>query len=262
MGAMDQESATQAIQRTPSHDAAASCAPARLAALSHAPSRSLRIDGARDVAETRAMQACRGGGFWACVVVGVVGCGHANDIVPVDAATNPEVDAALDAAVDAAIDTPPPDSGVKFDIAYINELTLSPDTAGLKGILLVVNRGVPVNVGTITVASVIDDFPGFDLIFAKDSSSSLKLQAGHAAGALAAPARVQIVDSGLVTEPIDDRTLSFTMAFPVRPPPRLELNVRVVLQLEDKRVTLPLLIHIVDGASVDLTTASRVSSQP
>jgi hypothetical protein len=133
----------------------------------------------------------------------------------------------LDAAIDGSLDS---DMSIRYDVGYINEFTLTPSTSSLFSFLLVVNKGgVPLNTLGISVVSFISDNPGVDWTFSKESDATKTLPSGRAAGALSPAAMAQIVDSGLVTESIDDPFLNFRMSFPSAPPAGITLRDPLVL---------------------------------
>jgi hypothetical protein len=207
-----------------------------------------------------------------CLAVAGPACGSANERPPLDApvddsVTTVPVDASRDAPgnpLDASSDGPvDADDGIRYDVAYINEIHMPSDIGSVQGVVLIINRSaVPISLATLSVVSFVDNTPGADWIFAEDGKASVKLQPGRAAGALNPLSTAQIVDSGLAREPIDDQTLNFTMSFAFQPAPGLKFRARAVLELEHKQVTLPFEFFITRTGPVEQITAARLSSAP
>jgi hypothetical protein len=188
-------------------------------------------------------------------VVVLIGCGEVK---------RPDAnDAMVDAMPDAMIDSPPDaDLTVRYDIAYVDEFTFTPSISGVAGFLLVVNKGVlPLNLSEISVVSFIDDDPDVRLEFAKAADATMPLPPGRAAGSLSEPAAVHVIDSGIVTEPVEDPFLNFRISFLSPALTETTINARAVLRIDGKDATLPFVIHIVSTAS-SFNGARRVSSQP
>src|SRR4051812_42398501 len=85
------------------------------------------------------------GGLFSCLI----GCGSVTSSKP-----DTGRDAAIDAIPDAGPDATDATSAL-YDIAYIYEFTINPDTTGVSAFLLVINRGTaPLALSTARVAFV------------------------------------------------------------------------------------------------------------
>jgi hypothetical protein len=179
------------------------------------------------------------------------GCGSVTQITP---------DAAIDTPIDVMPDTPP---GVTYDIAYVNEITQTPSNLLTFSFLVVVNKGMTaLNTLDVQVVSFIDDNPGIDWEFMRETGATKVLGPGLAAGTLSPLSRMRIVDSGLVTEPIDDPFLNFVMIFRQAPPAGITINTQAVLRIDGKEAVLPFVIHVIASGNSVFHGAKRVSSQP
>ncbi|HMG56530.1 MAG TPA: hypothetical protein VK601_23685 [Kofleriaceae bacterium] len=188
---------------------------------------------------------------------GVMGCGSVKAMEP----SVPPPDAASDGPADASTDSAPV-AVIKYDVAYINDLTLTTSISNVHGILLVVNKGTaPLKLSTAAVVTYSNDFPGITWEFSKNGATTTMLVPGHAAGAIGPDVTAKLVDSGLVPEPIDDNTLDFTMTFPMEPPSGLTLHAQAVLQIESANIVLPFTLEIVGSGSPSLNATSRVTSK-
>jgi hypothetical protein len=205
-------------------------------------------------------------GLLASLAPGELACGHANEGESRDAAADTTVadaprdaphqepDAEIDAGIDAGV-------GLKFDVAYVDEIHVSSDITTFKGLILVINKGPgAISLDAITIVSFVDDTPLADWVFAKDLKASVKLPPEQAAGDLTPASAARIVDSGLVREPIGDRSLDFEMSFVFPPPPGIKFHGRAVLQLDSERVTLPFQFFITRSGKVETISAARLSS--
>lgn len=165
-----------------------------------------------------------------------------------------------DAGADAAVDSPP--SVTTYDVVYVNEFTLTPNTPSLMGFLLIVNRGTaPLSLETATVVTFSDDNAGIEWTFQKESSSVTMLAPGTAAGLLSPAAAAQISASGLVTEPIANDPLSFGFSFPSPPAAGTTFKAQAVIQVGAADAVLPFTIHVVASGSTLFNNSMRVSSQ-
>jgi hypothetical protein len=194
----------------------------------------------------------------------LIGCGSVADKPAIDGSTNPMIDAGntIDSPppIDAAIDA---DLSVKYDVGYINDITVTVNNSDLQGFAVVVNKGLtPLSIQTLSVESYLDDNPGIDWGFSISQAAQVtSLPPGHAAGGLSIAAKSKLVTPGVVPEPIDDSFLLFDMTFPLNPP-TVTFNASAVLKIDGKKVTLPFVIHIVGSGNITLNDGKRVSSQP
>jgi hypothetical protein len=186
----------------------------------------------------------------------VAGCGNVKTLAP-DAAMPSGDDAGSDAALDAM-----PVGVAKYDIAYIDDITMGSNITSIFSFILVVNKGtVPLKLETTSVVTYSDDSASIDWQLTKNGATSTLLKPDHAAGSLAPDASAKLVDSGLVPEPIDDNMLNFTMAFPNMPPSGVTLKAQAVLRIETADVVLPFTINLVASGIPKYNVAARVSSQ-
>lgn len=198
---------------------------------------------------------------------GVAGCGSVRSPDPggpaIDASV--EVDAPGSLPVDAAGNPPidsPSAATVKYDIGYINDITLTPNISSVRSILAIVNKGTAaLKLSTVTVVTYGHDFPGIDWRFSNTGVTTTALSPGQAAGLLNADAATKLVGSGLVPETIVDNTLDFTMTFPTAPPAGVTLHAQAVLQIESANIVLPFTIKVVASGAPVFNTAGRISSQ-
>jgi hypothetical protein len=211
------------------------------------------------------MDRVRGEVFLRVVAAGIVSAGGAacGKVASTtnDAALDAMVDAPMiDAMVDAMIDAPPPH---KFEIGYINELTLAPNNRVLLGFLLLVNVStVPLNAADLTIVSFGDNSPAVEWEFFKDQDASMRVAPGRAAGLISPVARDKIVTPGIVTEQNDDTFFSLGMSFVTPPPADVTFNAQVVLRIDGETITLPFTIHTLNTNMVTFHSAARVASHP
>jgi hypothetical protein len=196
------------------------------------------------------------------VLVGLAsaaGCGKVQQSVA-DAAPAP---ALLDAAamvLDVMPDTPTPET--RFDVGYVNDFTVPADTDSVFGFALVVNTGAaPLDLGTATVVTVTDDNDAVDWTFTKKAGSTTMLVPNHAAGLLTLAAHDKVVTGGVVSEPIDDQLLDFSMGFASPPTAGTSLHGQVVLEIQHSVAILPFTVSVVASGDLLLNVARRVSSQ-
>jgi hypothetical protein len=162
---------------------------------------------------------------------------------------------------DAGIDVAPA-SPTKYDIAYINDITINPNISSIFSFLIVVNEGTaPLKLETTSVVTYSDDNAGIDWQLTRSGATTAMLQPGHAAGMLNPDAVAKLVDSGLAPEPIDDNNLDFTMAFATPPTAGVTLRAQAVLRIETADIVLPFTISIVASGSPKYNAASRITSQ-
>lgn len=190
--------------------------------------------------------------------VGGSGCGKV-DSAPADA---PVIDASVgrDAAIDAA-----PAARHKFDVGYINELTLAPTNRVLFGFLLVANVSTdPLPITDLRVKSFADDSPIVEWELTLDQGSTMPIAVGHSAGLISPGASDQIIKPGLVPEPDDDTFLSLTMSFVHEPPPNVTFHAEAELEIAGETASMPFTIHVGDSgtSTVLLQSARRVDSAP
>jgi len=173
-----------------------------------------------------------------------------------------EVDAAVDAAssaVDSMPDAAP--AALKYDVGYVDNLTVTPDITGVFGFVAVVNMGTSqLNLSTASVVTYIDDNASVNWSLAKDKGSTTMLNPGRAAGFLTLAAKAKVLANGVVTEPVDDEILSFTMNFGTPLPAGDVINAQAVIAIDNVSATLPFTINV--GTSVQFNSAKRVSARP
>jgi hypothetical protein len=201
------------------------------------------------------------------LVVAAIGCGSVRSSSIVDAMVDTEamIDAPIDSVPDSAPDSAPDaDLSVKYDIGYVDDFTISSGASSVLSFLLVVNKGVnPLNAPDTTVMSVVNDTPGANVGFTKVNNAVAMLASNRAAGALSQLSMALIVDSGLVTEVIDDTFLNFRIDFPqVLPPSGTTFHSQVSLRIDGKDVILPFAFHVIDNVGLDFTNVKRISSKP
>jgi len=158
-------------------------------------------------------------------------------MIPIDAPSDPPV-----------IDGPP--AAPKFDVGYVNAFTIAWNFAGTGfiGFLAVANTSTRLlNLNKITITSVTDDDDTITSQLALYSASDTPLEPGKAAGLLASQAFVRIVESGLMTEPLDDEMLNFSLSFPNYSMAFLDKTVhaQATIQIDDGEIVLPFTVHFV-----------------
>jgi hypothetical protein len=202
--------------------------------------------------------------------VSLMGCGNVGSPPAIDAAPpTPDdgptaidamPDASVDAPVDAPIDAPPRH---KYDVGYINEITLAPNNRVLLGFILVANiDSMPLQATDATVVSFADSSPVVEWEFIKDQDAVMPIAPSRSAGLLSPAATEKIVTSGLVTEPNDDMFMSFAMSFVQTPPAGITFDAQAVLRIAGENVTLQFKIHTMNTTMITFHSARRVSSTP
>lgn len=122
---------------------------------------------------------------------------------------------------------------VKYDVGYVNEITLSPSTDSISAFTLVVNKGAaPLKLATASVVTFSDDNPSFTWAFVKVGNSTAVLNSDRSAGLLSPLATTQIVTNGLVPERIDDQLLNFEMNISPAPTAGLNLHTQAVVRID------------------------------
>jgi hypothetical protein len=188
---------------------------------------------------------------------GVIGCGSVKANAP-DAQTQTPPDAML---IDAATDSEMAGT-VKYDVGYVNDITLTPNIYTVHSFTLVANRGTaPLKLSTTSIVTTSSDVSGVDWQFTKSGSSTVSLTPGRSAGALNSDAMAKLVTSGLVPEPSEDTALDFTMTFGTAPASGLTLHAQAVLRVDTANIVLPFTITVVAGGTPSLNSATRKSSQ-
>jgi alcohol dehydrogenase YqhD (iron-dependent ADH family) len=171
-----------------------------------------------------------------------------------------DADASLDgpaAIPDAAIDAPK--QGVKYDVGYIDTLTVTPNITSVFGFVAVVNMGTaPLALSTAQVVAFLDDNANLTWTFEKDTPSMALLSPGRAGGFLSLTAKSKVLANGVVTEAMDDQVLSFAMNFANPMVAGTVVHAQAVLSIEGVNVTLPFTITGATGTEPTLTSAKRV----
>ena len=181
----------------------------------------------------------------------MVGCGSVKTLMP---------EMPPDAAIDAPDAMQP--AKTKYDVAYINDITIIPAITSINSLVLVVNKGTaPLKLSTVDVVTYSDDSADIGWAFSKSGATTTMLMPSQAAGQLTPDAQGKLVDSGLVREPVVDNMLNFSMAFSTTPPTGVILHAQVVLRIETTDIVLPFTIKIVSSGFLALNAASRLSSQ-
>jgi hypothetical protein len=209
------------------------------------------------------------GGVVFCAIVaaanvGGSGCGKVASAPDRDAAV-PPIDATTDATRPGAGSDAPPVAAHKFEVGYIDELTLAPTNRVLFGFILIANVGnASLPITDLRVKSFADDSPAVEWELKLDQGSDMPIAAGHAAGLISPGASDKIVKTGLVSEPDDDTFLSLEMSFVTEPPANMMFHAEAEIQIAGEVARLPFTIHIGDAGTttVSLQRASRVSSAP
>jgi hypothetical protein len=168
--------------------------------------------------------------------------------------------------------TDPPSPAVRFDIAYVSELTLDPNATELHSILgfmVVVNTGTaPLDLSSAQVVSVSDDSDLVDWSITRFAASTAIVPPGHAAGCLSPVAVDRILASGVVTEPGGgcsdyDQGLDFEMHFSNMAPPGTTYHGLATIQVGGAQLALPFTIHtaVANGsAGAVLDSVTRVGT--
>ena len=162
--------------------------------------------------------------------------------------------------VDSAVASPDAAPAVHFDIAYINEVTLSSNGFGIAGFVELIDTGTnSIDLSQITVAAVSDDSNTVAITFVKMGGSGT-LGPGDAASDLSPLAETKIVTDGVATEPITNSTLDFDMDGTNVASGTYNVNVQVMLNVDGVIMTLPITIHFAPNASTSFDNASRIHS--
>lgn len=174
-----------------------------------------------------------------------------------------DVDASLDgpaANPDAGIDAPR--QGVRYDVGYIDTLTVTPNITSVFGFLAVVNMGTaPLKLATAQVVTYLDDNANLAWSFEKDTPSTAMLEPGRAGGFLSLTAKTKVLANDVVTEAMDDQVLSFAMSFATPMVAGTVVRAQAVLSIEGVNVTLPFTITGANGTEATLTSAKRVQAR-
>ena len=199
----------------------------------------------------------RAGVVLAIGVAGAIGCGSVRDVTLRDA---PLADGSSD-PIDAPIDAARP--LIAYDVGYINDITVNPTNTGTFGFLAIVNTGTaPLDLLTATVVLFGDDSTLVDWSFAKRTDSSTKLLSGRAGGFLTVLAIPKVLAPGVVTEPVDDANLNFSMSFGGARTSGTTIQAQAVISIADLQATLPFKIIFDDTADTRPNTARRISAGP
>lgn len=194
----------------------------------------------------------------AWLAMSLLACGSVNS-VPEDA---PPADA-------PAVDSPPPDTAtpdsmsvLRYDVAYVNAVSITPSISSMVSFLQIVNRGTePLDTAQAEVVMYIDDNPGVDWKFTQIEPATRLLSPGKAAGALSPLAQEKLADAGFASAEVEDPYLNFAFSFPSPPPAGLTLHAEAVIRIAGQVAVLPFLIHVVTDTG-DFIGVHRVSSQP
>lgn len=189
--------------------------------------------------------------LWAVGLACAVGCG---------AVRAPD---SVDADAPGGAGAPDGDPVTRYDVGYINEITLTPSISALFSFALVVNQGTrALDARSVEILAVKTDNPGIDWTFMLESAATQAIPPSTAAGALSNAAASRLVQSGLVTESVADPFLNFAMAFRNPPPAGLTLNAQATIRIDGKEATLPFLFHVIASGDATFDSARRVHSQP
>jgi hypothetical protein len=187
-------------------------------------------------------------GAWLVIGFLVPACGDVKDAAP-DAGATP------DAVVDAA------PVSVKFDIGYIDAITITPSITEVSSVIAVINTSAaPLDLSTAKVIAFVDDNSSARMSFQKVEGSAVMLAAGRAGGRLSAAAKAKILVDGVIQEPLDDQTLNFSIAFETPPSLGTIVTAQAVLAIGDATIVLPFVLTTDDGVDIQLTHANRLSS--
>lgn len=211
---------------------------------------------------------------WVACAVGSIGCGSVQEMeegsdAPMDASTGttadaapiPGTDAAEEMLADAAPADAPPSGLIEYDVAYINNFTLTPDIATLGSFVAIVNMGdAPLDLSTVSIVMFTDDDVDVEWSFAQSATSTAMLSPGRAAGRLSVRAADLLADVSL-TEPRDDQILNFAMNLSTPASAGSSFLAEAVISVEGVQVALPISIAIgPTGGDVTLNGGQRVNA--
>ena len=129
----------------------------------------------------------------------------------------------------------------KYEIAYVDEWTVSAFSFTAFAFVIVVNTGSqPLPIGTLAVTGFSDDSAQIPwTLNVSGGPPNITLPPGHAAGVATQEVRQ------LVTEPNDSMALNFAMGWNMMSNVVLDLHAQATLRIDGVSVTLPMLIHAV-----------------
>lgn len=162
--------------------------------------------------------------------------------------------------IDAGVDSPPPLA--RYDVGYIDEHTIPYNYTGVGGMVLIVNKSEkPLSMAKASVVSVTSDRSDVTCTLALDPPSTTLLPPNHVAGLLSQQAALELVNSGLVPEPIDDDMMNFEIGFASFPPIGIDVHARATIRIGDADLVLPFTIHVVSGDRTnELNHAVRIGT--
>jgi hypothetical protein len=171
-----------------------------------------------------------------------------------------------DAPVDARPDAPGPAKAVQFDVVYVNETTASFNFTGLRGFIVIINRGtMPFALNKVEIKSVTDNNDAVEWKFelrAGPEDPNQMLAPGHAAGLMSERAAELFYGGGLldVDQVFDDEFMSFEWSFDVFAPIGVDIQSVVKLAVGDAEIELPFTIHVSQN-EIRNHRAARLSSR-
>jgi cysteine-rich repeat protein len=152
---------------------------------------------------------------------------------------------------------------VHYDVAYVDQMTIAAGSFTIGFFVSVINLGpAPLPLATVTVDAVDDDSAATAWTFAPlGALPAISLLPGNAAGAVSGGAETLIV-GGLVTEPFQDTTLSFSMGATAIPQVAFDLHATATVHIDGVALALPFVLHFVPSmtGSIHLDHATRLRS--
>lgn len=161
---------------------------------------------------------------------------------------------------DAGVDAAP--ARIRFDVGYVDAMTLTPNINSVFGFVAVVNTGTkPLALDTAKVVTFLDDSAAVTWVFGKETGSTAMLAPGRAAGMLTLAAQTKVLANDVVTEQLDDQMLTFQMTFSPRPSAGTVIKAQAVISIEGVNATLPFTLTVENAADVVMTSGRRVLSE-
>jgi cysteine-rich repeat protein len=153
---------------------------------------------------------------------------------------------------------------VRYDVAYIDQMTISAGSFSIGFFVAVVNTGLaPLSLASVTIDAVNDDSAATVWSFAPiGTPPAISLQPGKAGGAVGGGAET-LINGILVTEPYQDMTLNFVMNGSMIPQVVFDLHATATLHIDGVALPLPFVIHFIPptgSGSIHLDHASRLRS--
>jgi hypothetical protein len=186
-----------------------------------------------------------------------IGCGSVQGTQP-DAGQPP-----ADGSTDTAPPSDTPISTARYDVGYVDSVTLTSDVTALQGFIAIVNTGTePLKLSTASVVTFSDDSLSIEWALTRKDQTTATINPNRASGFLTPLAQDKIVATGVVSEPFDEKILNFGMTFQALNVGDV-LHAEAVLGIDNTKVTLPFTVTVAAGqADIRFNNARRISARP